>query len=136
MEAIGIAMYKYTWDKYKHTTRHFIIGWIGAFGAWLSGFIINGLASFMLTPGQWPQTQNVMDAWFNPSFLPSFIHRGVAAFSVTGFFMIIYTLWMYRRAKTEEDHNYVRWSLRYSGKWALIVTALQFFPGMWYFTSV
>ncbi len=136
MEALGIALYKYTWDKYKHTTRHFVIGWIGAFGAWFSGFIINGVASFMLTPGQWPQTKNVMDAWFNPSFLPSFVHRGVAAFSITGFFMIIYTLWMNRKAKTEEEQEYVHWSLRYSGKWALIATALQFFPGVWYLTSL
>lgn len=136
MEALGIAAYKYTWDKYHHTTRHYVIGSIGAIGAWLSGFIINGLASFMLTPGLWPQTQKVMDAWFNPSFLPSFLHRGVAAFSITGFFMLIYSLWMNRRAKQDEDKEYVHWALRYSGKWALIATALQFFPGVWYLTSI
>ncbi|MHB8134629.1 MAG: cytochrome ubiquinol oxidase subunit I [Anaerolineaceae bacterium] len=136
LEAIGIALYKYTWDKYHHTPTHYIIGLIGAFGAWFSGFIINGLASFMLTPGQWVQTKDVFDAWFNPSFLPSYLHRCVAAFSITGFFMIIYTLWMFGRAKSEEDHSYVKWSLRYSGKWALISTALQFFPGVWYLTAL
>lgn len=128
LEAIGIALYKYTWDKHHHKPLHYTIGLLGAFGAWFSGFVINGLASFMLTPGNWPQTKNIMDAWFNPSFWPSYLHRCIAAFSITGFFMIIYTLWMFRRAKSEEDHSYVKWSLRYSGKWALISTALQFFP--------
>jgi cytochrome bd-type quinol oxidase subunit 1 len=136
LEAIGIALYKYTWDKHHHTPLHYTIGLVGAFGAWFSGFIINGLASFMLTPGNWPQTKNIMDAWFNPSFWPSYIHRCIAAFSITGFFMIIYTLWMFKRAKSEEDHTYVKWSLRYSGKWALISTALQFFPGVWYLTAL
>jgi len=136
LEAIGIALYKYTWDKHHHTPIHYIIGFLGAFGAWFSGFIINGLASFMLTPGKWVQTKDVFDAWFNPSFLPSYLHRCVAAFSITGFFMIIYSLWMFGKAKSEEDHSYVKWSLRYSGKWALISTALQFFPGVWYLTAL
>lgn len=136
MEAIGIALYKYTWDKYKHTTTHFVIGFVGAFGAWLSGFIINGLASFMLTPGKWVETKSIIDAWFNPSFLPSFTHRVFAAFSITGFFMIIYALWYVRRSKSDEDRTYAAWALRYSGKWALVSTALQFFPGVWYLTSI
>ncbi len=136
MEAIGIGIYRYTWEKHKHQTRHFVIGWVAALGAWLSGFIINGLASFMLTPGKWVQSKQVIDAWFNPSFWPSFTHRAVAAFSITGFFMIIYSLWMARRSKSEEEKNYAEWSLRYAGKWALIATALQFFPGVWYLTSV
>lgn len=136
LEAVGIAVYRYTWDKHKHKTGHLIIGWVAAFGAWLSGFIINGLASFMLTPGKWVQSKQILDAWFNPSFLPSFTHRAVAAFSITGFFMIIYSLWMARRSKTDEEKTYAEWSLRYAGKWALIATALQFFPGVWYLTSV
>ena len=73
---------------------------------------------------------------FNPSFLASFTHRGVAAFSVTGFFLIIYALWKHSRAKNEEDKEYGIWSLAFAGKWALIATALQFLPGVWYLYSL
>ena len=30
----------------------------------MSGVLVNGLASFMLTPGRWPDTRNVIDAMF------------------------------------------------------------------------
>ncbi len=136
LEAIGIAIYRYTWDNHKHTNKHLAIGIVGAFGAWSSGLIINGFASFMLTPGKWVETQRVIDAWFNPTSLPSFTHRAMAGFSITGFFMIVYALWKYARAKSEDDKAYAQWSLKYASKYALVGTALQVFPGLWYLTSV
>ena len=136
LEAVGIAVYRYTWDKHKHTNGHLAIGLVGAFGAWLSGLIINGLASFMLTPGKWAETQSILDAWFNPTSLASFTHRAMAAFSITGFFMIIYALWKHARSKSEDDQQYAKWSLKYASKYAFVATALQVFPGLWYLTQI
>ncbi len=136
MEAVFLSIYRYTWDRMKHRPLHLFYGFLGAFGAWLSGFIINGLASFMLTPGNWPQSRSVLDAAFNPSMLPSYLHRAVAAFSVTGFFLIVYAVWMYGRSRTDEGKSYATWAVGYAGKWAVIATALQFFPGVWYLTAL
>ena len=101
-------------------------GLLGALGAWVSGFIINGLATFMLTPGRWVETGSWVDAWFNPTMLPAFTHRAVAAFSM------LYALWMGRRSRSEEERSYAGWVLGYAGRWAVISTALQFVPGVWY----
>ena len=136
MEAIFIAIYRYTWDRMKHRPLHLLYGLLGAFGAWLSGFLINALASFMLTPGNWPQTKSLWDAAFNPSFLPSYVHRAVAALSVTGFFLVAYALWRHWRAKSAGERDDATWTLRFAGKWALVCTALQFFPGVWYLTAL
>jgi len=136
MEAIGIAIYRYTWDKHKHSNGHMAIGLFGGLGAWLSGLLINSLASFMLTPGRWVETGSVWDAVFNPSSMASFTHRAVAAFSITGFFMIIYSIWKHARSKSEEDREYAKWALNYSGKYALVATLLQVLPGIWYLTQL
>ena len=136
METIFIAIYRYTYDRMAHRPLHMVYGLLGAFGAWMSGFLINGLASFMLTPGSWAETHNIFDAIFNPSFFASFTHRAIAAFSITGFFLIIYAIWKHSRAKNEEEKEYGIWALNYAGKWALIATAIQFLPGVWYLYSL
>jgi cytochrome bd-type quinol oxidase subunit 1 len=135
-EAIFIAVYRYTWDRMKHRPLHMLFGLLGAFGAWVSGLIINALASFMLTPGKWPETRNIWDAVFNPTFIPSYLHRGLAALSVTGFFLIVYSLWVARREPADSEDSYPIWSLRHAGKWALAATALQFLPGVWYLIAI
>jgi cytochrome bd-type quinol oxidase subunit 1 len=136
IETIFIAIYRYTYDQMAHRPLHMVYGLLGAFGAWMSGFLINGLASFMLTPGIWAETHNIFNAIFNPSFFASFTHRAIAAFSITGFFLIIYALWKHTRAKNDEEKEYGIWSLNYAGKWALIATAIQFLPGVWYLYSL
>jgi len=133
VEAIFIAVYRYTWDRLaERRGLHMLFGLLGAFGAWGSGFIVNGLATFMLTPGRWVETGSWLHAWFNPTMLPAYVHRSVAAFSITAFFTMLYALWMGRRAGSEEDRDYAAWALGYAGRWAVVSTALQFFPGVWY----
>jgi cytochrome bd-type quinol oxidase subunit 1 len=136
IEAVFLALYRYTWPRLAHRNLHMLFGLLGALGAWGSGFIINGLASFMLTPGNWVETRQLLDAAFNPSFWPSFAHRGLAAFSVTGFFLVVYALWRWRRAGTAEERESVSWTLRYAGKWAVVATALQVLPGSWYLIAL
>lgn len=136
IETVFIAVYRYTWDAMKHRPLHMVYGLLAAFGAWGSGLIINGLASFMLTPGRWPETRSVLDAAFNPTSLPSFTHRAVASLSVTGFFLIVYALWQHGRAKNPEGRSYAAWALGYASKWALVATMLQFLPGVWYLTAI
>ncbi len=45
--------------------------------SWFSLFWINGILSWQLTPGNWIETRNVWDGFFNPSFWPSLIYRTI-----------------------------------------------------------
>ncbi len=91
--------------------------------------LINGLASFLLTPGKRIEARRTIDAVFNPSFLPSLLHRALASLSIAAFFMVAYALYMCKR---EPEDGYAAWALRYAGFWAVMTTALQFVPGVWY----
>jgi len=86
----------------------------------------------MLTPGRWVETRSALHMWFNPTSLPAFSHRAVAAFSISSFFIMVYALWMGRGKRSEEDQSYAAWLLHYAGRWAVLSTALQFVPGVWY----
>ncbi|NOZ55808.1 MAG: hypothetical protein GXO73_03330 [Calditrichaeota bacterium] len=130
VEAVFIVTYKYTWDKLRDRKGlHMFFGLLGAVGSWSSMFLINALASFLLTPGKWVQTHSAWDAFFNPSMWPSVTHRAVASLSIASFFMIAYALYMRKR---EPQPGYAAWALRYAGTWAVVTTALQFVPGVWY----
>ncbi|MDZ7372715.1 MAG: cytochrome ubiquinol oxidase subunit I [candidate division KSB1 bacterium] len=130
LEAIFIVAYKYTWDRLRDRRGlHMSLGLLGALGSWSSMALINGLASFLLTPGRWVQTRRTVDAVFNPSFLPSLLHRAVASLSLAAFFMVGYSLYMRKR---EPEPGYAAWALRYAGLWAVVTTSLQFVPGVWY----
>jgi cytochrome bd ubiquinol oxidase subunit I len=45
--------------------------------AWFSLFWINGILSWQLTPGNWIETGQVWDGFFNPSFWPSLFFRTI-----------------------------------------------------------
>ncbi len=71
--AAAIIYYK-TWDSLP-ARDHQIVGWIYFVAAWMSLFVINGILTFMLTPGRWIETQSFWDGMFNPTFLPSLVAR-------------------------------------------------------------
>jgi mono/diheme cytochrome c family protein len=41
----------------------------------MSLVVIQGILSFMLTPGRWLETRSVTDAFFNPTWLPGLVYR-------------------------------------------------------------
>jgi mono/diheme cytochrome c family protein len=50
--------------------------------SWMSLFWINGILSWQLTPGDWLESRNVWDGFFNPGFLPSLIFRTISSASI------------------------------------------------------
>lgn len=72
-----LYLYYYGW---KHNRREDQIFLAGAYFAvsWFSLFIINGILSFMLTPGGWTlENRDLAAAFFNPSYWPSLVLRSV-----------------------------------------------------------
>ncbi|VFQ44769.1 cytochrome ubiquinol oxidase subunit I [Desulfoluna butyratoxydans] len=85
VEITALLIYWYRFDSLS-PTDHLRVGWIYFGAAWLSLFIINGVISFMLTPGAWAATGRFTDAFFNPSFWPSTLFRTFLAIWAAGLF--------------------------------------------------
>lgn len=74
VEIASALIYYYGW-KTMSARAHLTVGWIYFIAAWLSLFVINGIVTFMLTPGDWLATGNFWDGFFNPTFWPSLVFR-------------------------------------------------------------
>lgn len=93
--AAGYAYY-YGWDRLS-PRRHIAAGWVYAGASWMSLFVINGIITFMLTPGRW-QALRAEEAWsaaywaglFNPTFWPSLILRTLSSMALAGIFACVF----------------------------------------------
>jgi mono/diheme cytochrome c family protein len=80
LEVVTALAYYATWEKVRPRT-HLVIIWLYAFAAFMSLVIIQGILSFMLTPGRWVETHSFWDGIFNPSYLPGLVLRtGICLF--------------------------------------------------------
>jgi cytochrome c553 len=76
-------LYVGTWDRVSRKT-HLTIGWIYFVAAYLSLVVINGIVTFMLTPGRWLETRAFWDGFFNPTYWPSLVLRTGIALMLAG----------------------------------------------------
>lgn len=80
LEVATALAYYATWDKVRPRT-HLLIIWLYVFAAYMSLVVIQGIISFMLTPGRWLETHSFWDGIFNPSYLPGLALRtGICLF--------------------------------------------------------
>jgi mono/diheme cytochrome c family protein len=85
LEIVAALVYYSTWDKISKGA-HLLVGWLYFVGAYLSLVIINGIITFMLTPGRWLETQAFWDGFFNPTYWPSLMLRtGIVILMATAF---------------------------------------------------
>ena len=128
LEIIAIFIYFYTFNKID-TKAHVKIGWLYAIFALISLVIINGIIGFMLTPGNWLETYNFWDAFFNPSFWPSMFFRITIALVLAGIFGFITAVFI-------KDVPFKEKMVRYCAKWLLFPYIFMIFFGWWYFSSI
>jgi cytochrome d ubiquinol oxidase subunit I len=83
VEMAAALLYVGTWDRVSRKT-HLAIGWIYFVAAYLSLVIINGIVTFMLTPGRWIETRAFWDGFFNPTYWPSLVLRTGIALMLAG----------------------------------------------------
>jgi mono/diheme cytochrome c family protein len=88
VEIAAAMVYYYGWDRLAPKT-HELVGWIYFVAAWLSLVVINGILSFMLTPGDWLVTKSFWDGILNPTYLPSMIARTAAAMGLAGLYALL-----------------------------------------------
>ena len=139
VEITAAAVYYYTWDRVSLKT-HLIIGWIYAFSAWMSLFVINGILTFMLTPsaawlsvaGSGTETSAFWSAFFNPTFWPSLILRSLAMMALAGIWAMVTASRINGFKEPELKASFIRWSV----KWLIPAFVLMPFVFAWYLWMV
>jgi cytochrome bd-type quinol oxidase subunit 1 len=127
VEIASLLIYYYTFNRMDER-NHLMVGWIYFIFAWLSLFVINGIVSFMLTPGRWLETKSFWDGFFNPSFGASLFFRTFIAVSLAG----IYGLITSTRIKEEVLRQRM---VRYCVLW-LAVPFILLVPSAWWYLGV
>ena len=88
VEITAALLYYYGWKRMT-PRHHMAVGWIYFVAAWLSLFVINGIITFMLTPGRWLVTGDFWDGFFNPTFWPSLFFRTGVCIMLAGIYSLL-----------------------------------------------
>lgn len=128
VEISSIIIYVAMWEKMDRRT-HMTIGWIYAVSGFLTLAVINGIVSFMLTPGAWLETKNFWDGILNPTYLPALFSRALACIAFAG----VYAFVTATRLQDETARNTV---VRYSATWVLPALLLLPFAMWWYYLMI
>jgi mono/diheme cytochrome c family protein len=89
VEIVAALVYYTTWGRISKQA-HLMVGWVYFVAAYLSLVVINGIITFMLTPGRWLETHAFWDGFFNPTYWPSLLLRtGIAAMMATAFLLFV-----------------------------------------------
>ena len=128
VEIAAAIIYYYGWERLA-AREHLIVGWIYFAAAWLSLFVINGIVTFMLTPGRWLQTGNFWDGFFNPTFWPSLALR-------TGVCVMLAGLYGLLLASREPAGGFKARTVRSTAAWGLTGLAVTALSMVWYWKAV
>lgn len=128
LEITAALLYLYGWKRLDKQT-HIWIGWIYFLTAFLSMVVINGIITFMLTSGNWVESKNFWDGFFNPTYWPSLFIRFAFSLSLAG----LYALITISRIKDSVFKSFVaKWSL----KWVLPSFILLPIFAYWYVANI
>lgn len=113
IEITAAIFYYYGWQRMA-AKDHLIIGWIYFVAAYLSLVVINGIITFMLTPGIWLETGDFLDGFFNPTYWPSLAMRTGITLAMAGLFCLFYST--FRKTLGDRRNGLIR----FNAIWCLI----------------
>lgn len=140
IELTSAAVYYYSWDRIPKEL-HLKVGWLYAIASFCTLVIINGILSFMLTPGQsWldvagtgQEASKFWNAFFNPTYFPSLVVRILVCVAFAG----IYALLSISRMEDESFEKKGRIAMtRWSASWLLPIFTLMPIAFLWYFAMM
>lgn len=120
--------YYYSWDKVSKK-QHLLLARLYFALSVMTLAIINGVLTFMLTPGTWIQSHYWLDGVLNPTYFPSLIIRLLIMFAIAGMYAMVTS------AQLKDEHLRV-FMVRFCAKWLLPVFALGPIVGFWYLNSI
>ncbi|MGB7546302.1 MAG: c-type cytochrome [Terracidiphilus sp.] len=128
VEITAALLYLYGWEKLD-ARLHEWYGWIYFIAAFASMVVINGIITFMLTPGNWIKNHKFWSGFFNPTNYPSLALRFAIALALAGIYALI-------TASVQKDAALKARIVRWSALW--IVPSLAVLPalGWWYIRRV
>ncbi len=127
-EIVALIVYNYKFNQLERGPR-LTVAFFYFFFAWMSLLVINGILSFMLTPGNWIATGGFWTGFFNPTFLPSLVFRSFAAFMIAGLFGYITSVFL-------EDSEFRHRMICYCSRWLMIPAIGIALSGWWYYASL
>ncbi|MCX6549428.1 MAG: c-type cytochrome [Acidobacteria bacterium] len=92
-EIAAAMVYYYGWDRLSART-HMAVGWVYFAAAWLSLVVINGILTYMLTPGAWVASRGFWDGFFNETYWPALVTRTCVAVGLAGMYAIWTAAWL------------------------------------------
>src|SRR5664279_999327 len=139
VELTTIAVYYYTWDRVD-PKLHLKVGWVYAGASIATLVIINGILSFMLTPGDtWigvagtgNEASKFWKAFFNPTYWPSLFLRSCVCASLAGIWALITSSRIDGDQHPALKTSMVRWSV----KWLVPSFVAMPFLLIWYYMMV
>ncbi|HMG86662.1 MAG TPA: cytochrome ubiquinol oxidase subunit I [Terracidiphilus sp.] len=139
VELTTIAVYYYTWNRVPEKL-HLKVGWVYAVASVFTLIIINGILSFMLTPGDtWigvagtgHEASKFWNAFFNPTYWPSLLLRTCVCASLAGVWALITASCINGDKHPELKTSKVRWSV----KWLVPSFVAMPFLMIWYYAMV
>ncbi|MBS1713105.1 MAG: cytochrome ubiquinol oxidase subunit I [Armatimonadetes bacterium] len=128
IELAAAAVYYYTWNRIPREL-HLKVGYVYAVASVLTLVIINGILSFMLTPGDaWLQVAGTGQessrfwlAFFNPTYFPSLIMRTLACLSLAGIYALISFSRVDDESLSEIRTSMIKWSARWLAPMVLLM---------------
>jgi len=136
VEIATVMVYYYTWDRVDART-HMQLGWLYAGSSWCTLVIINGILTFMLTPGaRWlavagtgQEASKFWFAFFNPTYWPSLVLRTLICFALAG-------VWAMVTASRIENLKLKTEVIRWSTRWLVPSFLLVPLALAWYLAAV
>lgn len=125
-----LYLYYYGWEHNTLRMQRFLAGAYFVI-AWASLFIINGILTFMLTPGRWtPWNHDLAAGFFNPGFAPSLLVRTLVMLLLAALAAILVATRIH-----DDDALKVR-VIRFAVKWAIPAAVLLPPLLLWYWSTL
>ena len=124
-----LYLYYYGWKTNSRKMQRFLA--LAYFViAWGSLFVINGILTFMLTPGEWSlENQDIAAGFFNPGFMPSLLIRTLVMILLGGLLGFVV-------AARIKDENFKTRVVRFCAKFVIPAAALVPILTYWYWNTL
>jgi cytochrome bd ubiquinol oxidase subunit I len=112
-----------------------VFGFVAGFFGLMAMTMIDGVASFMLTPAE-TSVDNVARTFMNQTNVPLNMHRFIGNFSYVGFLVAGWAAWRYLRVTRDDDREYYDWMGHFGLIWGFGFLIIQPVIGYGYLKGI